>query len=84
MRDKNLPVHLVERGDPKLNGALLSDVRADQERAYREARMKSSRVEGTKKVAAAKKTTKKAPAKKVTVKRTPKKAPAKKAQKGKK
>ena len=56
-RDKNLPAHFVERGDPKINGPHLSDVRADQERAYRETRMKSggkpiSREELTKKATA--------------------------------
>lgn len=40
VRDKNLPAHFVEKGDPQINGPFLDDIRADQERAYREGRMK--------------------------------------------
>lgn len=74
-RDKNLPAHHVDKGDPKLNGPFLDDIRADQERAYRESRQKAAQ-EAVKKIASApaKKTT--APKKRVTVQ--------KKAQKGKK
>lgn len=32
------PVHAVKKGDPRVNGPYLDDIRADEERAYREAR----------------------------------------------
>lgn len=31
--------HGVDKGDPRVNGPYLDDIRADQERAYRESRM---------------------------------------------
>lgn len=31
--------HAVEKGDPRVDGPYLDDIRADQERAYRESRM---------------------------------------------
>lgn len=43
MVDFNLPAHQVEKGDPRVDGPYLDDIRADQERAYREARMKNKK-----------------------------------------
>lgn len=39
-RDKNLPAHHVDKGDPRVNGPFLDDVREDQLRAYREVKKK--------------------------------------------
>lgn len=41
MAVKHNLAHEVEKGDPRHNGPYLDDIRAEQERAYREARMKS-------------------------------------------
>lgn len=41
--------HEVKKGDPKLNGPYLDDVRAEQEEAYRDARKKASKKAGKKK-----------------------------------
>lgn len=41
MAVKHSKPHEVEKGDPRHNGPYLDDIRADQERAYREARMKA-------------------------------------------
>lgn len=39
--DKNLPAHHVVKGDPRINGPYLDDIRAEQEDARREGRKKA-------------------------------------------
>lgn len=36
------PVHAIDKGDPKTNGPYLDDIRAEQERAYREMRNRNA------------------------------------------